>query len=203
MTSVLGRVAVHFATRPKISGSSLSSLCQTSLDGSQPDLAGAPIDVHQALAAGCGADEALAAALHRELQAAAPGDGEVAVDLEDVVLQHHLDELLPGAVALQCQNAAPLDAQIEQALVAQGGGGQVGAHDGLVLELRLAGQEQAVVQHHIAAPLGGARYITCGDFGETNEKTSSLFVAEGSLFTVRADFSASGTTSNNFAGSVL
>ena len=60
-------------------------------------------------------------------------------------------------MALQSQDAVALDAQVEQALVAQGGGGQVGAHDGLVLELRLAGQEQTVVQHHAAVPLGGVQ----------------------------------------------
>ena len=38
-------------------------LCHALLDGSQPDLAGAAVDVHQTLAGGCGADEALAAAL--------------------------------------------------------------------------------------------------------------------------------------------
>ena len=43
------------------------------LDGSQPDLAGAAVDVDETLAAGCGADKALAAALDGEVQGSQSG----------------------------------------------------------------------------------------------------------------------------------
>ena len=62
---------------------------------------------------------------------------------------------LPKMMGIQAEGAAAIEAQVEQALPAGHSGGEVGAHHRLVLEAGLTGQEEAVVQHHRAAPVGG------------------------------------------------
>jgi len=82
-----------------------------------------------------------------------PGDGEVAVDLQNIVVQLDLDQFFLGTLGLQTQDTVTLDAQIEQALAAGNSRGEIGPGNSLMLQLGLAGQEQTVIQNNGATPV--------------------------------------------------
>jgi len=68
-------------------------------------------------------------------------------------LEGDLDEFLPRAFRLQADDPLADEAQVEEPLVARHGGGEVGPHHCLVLQVGVTGQEQAVVQDDGTVPL--------------------------------------------------
>ena len=67
------------------------------------------------------------------------------------------NELFLWTLGLDAERARAVETQVEQALSAGHGGGKVGAHYSLMLQVGVAGQKQPVVQHHRAAPVGGVQ----------------------------------------------
>ena len=118
------------------------------------DLAGSTIDIDQALTGGGGAKQGLAGPLHSEVQAPAPSNGHIAVDLDHIVLQFNGDQFLLGAGGRQADGTVAHQTQIEQALVAGNRRREIGAHHSLMFDLGIAGQEQPVIQNNAAVPLG-------------------------------------------------
>ena len=127
-------------------------LCKALGNRCKKDLAGAAVDIHQAFAGCCGANQGLTGTFNGKVQSTAPCDGKVAVDLQNIVIQLDLDQLFLGALGLQAQDTVTLDAQIEQALAAGNCRGKIGPGNSLMLQLGLAGQEQAVIQNNGATP---------------------------------------------------
>ena len=123
-------------------------LCKALGNRCKKDLAGAAVDIHQSFAGCCRANKGFAGTLNGKVQSTTPCDGKVAVDLQNIVIQLDLDQFFLGALGLQTQDTVALDAQIEQALAAGNSRGEIGPGNSLMLQLGLAGQEEAVIQNN-------------------------------------------------------
>ena len=112
--------------------------------------------------------------LYREVQGAAPGDGEGTIDLHHIVLQVYDDELVPGRVCLQYHIALAGHAEVEEPLLARHSAAQGAAGHGLQLDAALGCGEESVLDHHAAAPFGEVLYQVVFVAGLCHQQAGAL-----------------------------
>ena len=94
-------------------------LCESLCDGCQQHFTGAAVDIDQAFSGGCRANQRLAGPFYGKIQTAAPGDGKIAVNLQNVIVQLDFHQFLFGTSGFQAQDTIALDTQIEEAFIAK------------------------------------------------------------------------------------
>ena len=145
----------HLCPKDRGAHSLLHQLCETLCDGCQQHFTGAAVDIDKTFSGGCRANQRLAGPFYGKIQTAAPGDGKIAVNLQNVIIQLDFHQFLLGTSGFQAQDTIALDSQIEEAFVAQSCRRQVRTHNSFVLQSGITGQEQTVIQDHVSAPVCG------------------------------------------------